>query len=209
MIESKCVVSQSKGVFHRNAIAAAVLMAITPVTGPSYAQPGSDGLRSPDQADKPASYRSTYISQALMERTQSQQELTIEGGNNRLVFIDTSVPDYQRIVNAIEPGAEIFFLDAGRNGVKQIAGFIKARRNVHAVHVIAHGDQASIHLGSVVLSAENLYSYRSEMETIKQALANGADMMLYSCNTGQGDRGQALVDELALMTGADVAASDD
>lgn len=52
-------------------------------------------------------------------------------------------------------------------------------------------------------------SYTSQLAEIGSYLGEGGDIRLYGCDIGAGAAGQTLVDELARLTGADIAASDD
>ncbi|GJL61425.1 MAG: hypothetical protein NPIRA04_00790 [Nitrospirales bacterium] len=51
--------------------------------------------------------------------------------------------------------------------------------------------------------------YADELSVIGQALGAEADFLIYGCNFGEGEAGQAAAARLAQLTGADVAASND
>jgi len=131
-------------------------------------------------------------------------------GGSQIVFIDKSVKDYKTLVNGLAAGAEVYFIDKNSDGVKEMANVLSHYSNVQEVHIIAHGEEARVQLGSISLDAYTLSnSYKSEMKIIKKAMAGDADMLVHSCNTGHGKAGREFVEELALVTGADIAASDD
>ncbi len=127
-----------------------------------------------------------------------------------LVFIDTAVADFDHLLNTIQVQSEIYLLNRQSDGVQQIAAALAKRHHVKTVVILAHGNTGEIHLGNTTLDSTGVEkTYRREMETIGRALANGADLLLYSCNTGRGASGRRFVEALASATGADVAASDD
>ena len=130
--------------------------------------------------------------------------------NRQIIFVDSAVADYQILLDGIGPDAEIHVLDERQDGVKRMAEVLGRYRNVPAIHLIAHGGEARVQLGSASLDTATLArEYPNEMRILRQALAEQGDLLLHSCNTGRGEAGREFVDALAEITGADVAASDD
>jgi VCBS repeat-containing protein len=132
-----------------------------------------------------------------------------------LVFIDTDVPDYQQILDdllaARDEGRrlEIILLDNGRDGVEQITEALQQHQGVDAIHLISHGDEATVDLGNVQLSQQNLAGYQAQLRAWGQFLADEADILIYGCNLAATAEGQTLIDRLARLTDSDIAASDD
>ena len=210
MIKSKYRVKNSKGDLYHKAIVAVVCMAISPLALSMASYFGNENNEAHSKHEITA--KVAELSKMLPSTSpvkQSNQILQLVNAESHIVFVDTSVPDYQRIVNAIDPSAELFLLNNKSSGVQQMAEVLKYRRNVQAVHVVAHGDEAFIQLGSSSLTFGKLNLYQPEMSVIRASLALEGDLLLYSCNTGHGERGQQFVEKLAMMTGADVAASND
>jgi uncharacterized protein DUF4347/Big-like domain-containing protein len=192
-------------IFQRTALASALALAI-----------GSASLCHASLSDdvytqEKAAFKYISSSATAILNTKSQDEsLQILSGGSQIVFIDSAVSDYQTLVNGLAPGAEVYLLDGKKDGVQQMAKILSLYSNVQAVHIIAHGKEASVQLGNVTFDAYTLSNnYQREMQTIKASLAEGADMLVHSCNTGYGEAGREFVEELALVTGADIAASDD
>jgi hypothetical protein len=79
---------------------------------------------------------------------------------------------------------------------------------VDALHVIGHGAEASVSLGAVTLSQDNLSTYAQTLLSIGNALEERGDILLYGCYVGSGD-GEAFMETIASITKADIAASDD
>jgi len=131
------------------------------------------------------------------------------GERKDVVFVDTRLPDYQQIVAAVSPGAEVILLDSQRDGVQQIADALAGRSGIDAIHILSHGDQGVLLLGSAPLHGGNLDAYAGQLAAIGSALSAEGDILLYGCAVGAGDKGLAFLNGLASLTGADVAASTD
>ncbi len=127
-----------------------------------------------------------------------------------IVFIDTSVEDFQTLMEGIDPNAEVILLDSTRDGIEQIAEILGERTDIDAVHIISHGDSGELRLGTGVLNLGSMQGeYTDELATINKALTDEADFLIYGCNFGEGEGGQEAASLLAELTGADIAASDD
>ncbi|MFN6997731.1 MAG: tandem-95 repeat protein, partial [Aquincola tertiaricarbonis] len=70
-----------------------------------------------------------------------------------------------------------------------------------------HGSAGALQLGAATLDAQALLQRAGELAGWSQALAPGADLLLYGCDFAATDAGRAMVQGLAALTGADVAAS--
>lgn len=127
---------------------------------------------------------------------------------HEIVFIGSAVRDAQVLINSIRPGMEVVKLDVGRDGVAQVAEVLAARRKLKAIHIISHGAPGKVLLGKAMLSAETLSEYGAEMKKISRSLVKGGDILLYGCNVARDSEGKAFVEEVATVTGANVAASD-
>ncbi|MCL1470541.1 FG-GAP-like repeat-containing protein [Argonema antarcticum] len=130
-------------------------------------------------------------------------------GYQNIAFIDPTVKDYQSLIAGIVPNTEIVLLDPTRDGVEQITQILADRTEVSSAHIITHGGEASLQLGTAQLSLENLDRYRASLEQWKNALTPDADILLYGCNVAAGEKGTAFVQSLSQITDADIAASDD
>ncbi|WP_178130441.1 Ig-like domain-containing protein [Reyranella sp. CPCC 100927] len=132
-----------------------------------------------------------------------------ESVGREIVFIDSNVGDIQPWLQDIRPGSEIVVLDSARSGLAQIAAFMAGRSNIDAIHIISHGAQGQLDLGSDVLTPETLADHQTELAAIGRALSADGDILLYGCNIAAGTDGAQTVDLLASLTSADVAASTD
>ncbi|MEX0744915.1 MAG: DUF4347 domain-containing protein, partial [Phycisphaeraceae bacterium] len=132
---------------------------------------------------------------------------------HEVAFIDARTPDYAAIVQdiAAQGGRQIdvVMLDAERDGLEQIAEALAGRENVAALHIIAHGGDGVMQLGSDQVTAETLERNSGQVEGWRKALTTEADILLYGCDVAATAQGRLLADALARLTGADVAASSD
>ncbi len=126
-----------------------------------------------------------------------------------VLFIDARVTNYQSIIDGLTEPAEVFILDSASDGLKQMANDLEGRTGIGAIHVISHGSQGALYMGSTVLDGGNLSFYGSELARIGHSLTPTGDILLYGCNVAQGDVGVQFITSLAQYTGADLAASDD
>ena len=132
-----------------------------------------------------------------------------------VVFLDLSVQRYQQILadiheqNTSGRSIEVVLLDAERDGVEQIGDFLRQHQNIDAIHVISHGSDGEIQLGTTTLNLDSLLKNATLIKAWGNSLNADADILLYGCDVAQSADGRALVDALSRLTGADVAASDD
>ena len=124
----------------------------------------------------------------------------------QVVFIDSAVALNDALLAAIAPGAVVVNLEASRDGVTQISEWLHAHGNVAGVHIISHGSEGTIHLGNAELSVETLGRYSDQLVGWRDALTLDADVLVYGCDVAANGN-DALLNSLALYTGADVAAS--
>ena len=128
-----------------------------------------------------------------------------------VVFVDSRVQDAATLLQGLKPGTEVVFLQAGQDGLAQMAAALGERGDVAAVQVIAHGSAGQLWLGSRFL--DNTTLQQPEVQALLASLGRGltadGDLLVYACNTAQGSEGAQFVSTLAALTGADVAASDD
>lgn len=134
-----------------------------------------------------------------------------DGGRKEVVFVDTKVAGFKNLEAGIRDGVAIVEIDGGADGLAQMALWAESHSGYDAIHVLSHGSEASLRLGSTTLTADGLLDapIRIELSVIGQALASEGDLLVYGCSVAGGDAGQAFISALAAATGADVAASDD
>lgn len=135
--------------------------------------------------------------------------LNSERNISSVVFIDGSLPDLQTILSGLDPSYTAIVLDPAQNGIQQMADALAGINGLDAVHIISHGSNGQINLGTGQLSQNTLAQYQNQLATIGNALSGTGDLLLYGCDVAQDNRGQAFISALSAATGADVAASTD
>jgi|CXWL01.1.fsa_nt_gi hypothetical protein len=127
-----------------------------------------------------------------------------------VAFVDPTVPNYQELLAGMDPNTEVIMLDAGKDGVQQIADSLAGRTGVDAIHLISHGSSGALHLGTGTLTTESMSGeYAGELAAIRAALSERADLLVYGCDFAEGQTGLDAVQRLADLTGADIQASTD
>lgn len=104
---------------------------------------------------------------------------------------------------------DIFILDANRDGIDQITEILAAEKDVSAVHIISHGADGFMQIGNSHVTSDELDQKAQQLDTWKQSLGDGGDILLYGCDTAEGEAGVSFVRKLADLTGLDVTASID
>lgn len=127
-----------------------------------------------------------------------------------IYFIWDNVKDWQQIATSLGDSAQIHVLDSNKDGVVQIADILKGESNVGAIHLISHGAEGSLSLGTAVLNADSMQGqYRDDLTAIGNALSREGDILIYGCDFAAGADGLQAAVILADITKADVAASTD
>ncbi|WP_160020173.1 Ig-like domain-containing protein [Pseudomonas sp. 8O] len=126
-----------------------------------------------------------------------------------IVFVDGQVQDYQQLLPGIKPGTEVVVLNPTGDGLKQISDYLAGRTGIDAIHIVSHGLPGQVTLGSLTLDKAGLDARAADLAQIGQSLDADGDILFYGCDVGSGAAGQAFVNQIAQLSGADVAASND
>ena len=87
-----------------------------------------------------------------------------------VAFVDPTVPDYQELLAGMDPNVEVIMLDAGKDGVQQIAESLAGRSGIDAIHLISHGNSGELQLGVGTLDTESMSGkYANELSKIGRA----------------------------------------
>ncbi len=132
-----------------------------------------------------------------------------ETAAREIIFVDSRVKDAETLLKGFQPNAQVVYLEAGDDGLAQMAATLGEQGDVGAVHVLAHGSEGQMWLGTTFLDESTLSGQSEALAAIGRGLTADGDLLLYACNLAQGEVGAQFVSNLAALTGADVAASDD
>ena len=131
------------------------------------------------------------------------------GATTTLLVIDPSVRDWQTLVEDLDEGTDYFVLDPDADGLTQIAQALEAHSPVSSLHIVSHGETGEVLLGSGALNTDTLSQYAEQLSAIGSGLTESGDILLYGCDIGEGEAGDAFLNALAAATSADIAASTD
>ncbi|THJ16479.1 MAG: DUF4347 domain-containing protein, partial [Nitrospira sp. CG24D] len=112
----------------------------------------------------------------------------ISTARQEILFLSTSVQDYQQLLDGISPNVEVIILDPARDGVEQMAEALAGRTGIDAIHLVGEGTEAQMHFGTSFLTQESISTrYAEQFQQIGQSLSQNADLLIYGCNFGRGE----------------------
>ena len=126
-----------------------------------------------------------------------------------LVVLNSSVADADSIVNDLGDNVEILRLEAGTDALDTINDYLDehADTKYSAIHLVSHGSEGYITLNGEKIDSTTINP--ADWKAIGEHLTDDADILVYGCDTAKSEEGKALVQTIANLTGADVAASID
>ena len=130
--------------------------------------------------------------------------------NSEIAFINSRLSGITNLIEAVPEGTRIVLIDGSKDGVTQMVDALNSERNITGVHILSHGNAGALQLGSSLIDVQSMSTvYRDAFTSIQDNLTQNADILIYGCDFGAGDKGARAIEMLADLTGADVAASDD
>ena len=126
-----------------------------------------------------------------------------------LVVLNSSVADADSIVNDLGDNVEVLRLTSGTDALDTINDYLDehADTKYSAIHLVSHGSEGYITLNGEKIDSTTINP--ADWKAIGEHLTDDADILVYGCDTAKSDEGKALVQTIANLTGADVAASID
>jgi filamentous hemagglutinin family protein len=125
------------------------------------------------------------------------------------VFIDSTVKDYQTLLNGANGGSSVTVINPDQYGIAQVTATLASVTGANSLHIVSEGDVGNFWLGKDFVSTENIAKYANDLQAWKTSLSPAANILLYACNLANGENGAALVQAVKNYTGQDVAASID
>ncbi len=126
-----------------------------------------------------------------------------------VVFVDSALTDYQSLLSSIPGDNQVVLIDSQKDGLSQVLDALAGQRDIDAIHILGHGASGMVQLGTTILTNADLGQYQSQLAELGSHLTTNGDLLLYGCNVAAGEQGVPFVNQLARLTGADVAASTD
>lgn len=127
-----------------------------------------------------------------------------------VVFVDSQLDGATALAQQLQaPGRAVYLLDSSAAGLDQISRLLAPHSNLSSIHIISHGDDGVLSLGSQQVTSTTLQAESGHLAAIGKTLSVTGDILLYGCDVAQTAVGQQFVRQLSTLTGADVAASND
>ncbi len=125
----------------------------------------------------------------------------------QIVFIDSTVEDYQTLINNLAQPSEVVILDSQQDGIVQITNYLSQYDSLEAIHIVSHGEAGKLFLGNTELNQTTLSKYTDFLTGWSNSLTKDADILLYGCNVAKDLAGTEFVSSLSDYTQADILAS--
>ncbi|MDC3086377.1 Ig-like domain-containing protein [Pelagibacteraceae bacterium] len=129
--------------------------------------------------------------------------------SRQIVFIDSTVEDIETLINSFDKNTEVHVIQSDQDGFVTMQNILSSQENIDAVHIIGHGSVGQIAFGTAVLNNDTLNTYENILQEIGTSLSENGDILFYGCNVAADQSGEILIKQIADITDADVAASDD
>jgi hypothetical protein len=126
-----------------------------------------------------------------------------------LFFIDAGVADPGAFWLAAPKGGTVVCIPAGVDSWRFMAQEAARFQGLSAIHIVSHGQPGAVVLNGQHYAAADLDTLTVPLQSLGRALTKNGDIFLYGCEVGAGVAGQTLLNTLAAVTGADIAASKD
>ena len=129
-----------------------------------------------------------------------------------LIVIDYRVQDADTLLESLlKDGRDVRLLrlDIDSDGLRQITEKLEQVGNVSAIHLLTHGKDGEILLGSTHLNSSTLAQHAPELLAWQHSLTTNGDLLIYGCDVAESVEGKDFLNALSALTGADIAASTD
>ena len=100
-------------------------------------------------------------------------------------------------------------LNPEEDGIAQITDALSRLTDVSAIHLVSHGEDGDIRLGTSGLSQKTIDCYAAELLMWQHSLSADVDLLIYGCDLAASDAGIQLTASLNTLLGTDLAACDD
>ncbi|WP_315809276.1 VCBS domain-containing protein [Pseudomonas sp. C9-3] len=144
---------------------------------------------------------------ATAVEARAQAAAPAQAAPRNLVVIDARLENRDQLAANLPVGTTALVVDAGQDAIADISNALAQLGKVDSIQIFSHGTTGQFTLGNQTFTSQSIDQLGERLSAWRGELNQGADIQLYGCDTGAGYAGQALVNELARWTGADVGAS--
>lgn len=166
---------------------------------------------------------------AIDQEVMGLEELTVVGESakefntasdrlqeRQLLVVDRNLDDLDTLLGDFDSGGprvDVVHLDDDSQGFQLITEALRVGSEMghhySSIQIVTHGGGGAFELGAEHVNRASIVDYRDDLQAWREYLTADADILLYGCNVAATADGEQLVDQMAAMTGADVAASRD
>jgi hypothetical protein len=125
-----------------------------------------------------------------------------------VVILDPSLPAIDILIAEMKPGSRIVYLKKTDNPIRSITKILKHCAPVNSLHVFLEGQPGILVYNDVSVTTDSLLNAEKYLTEWRQFFNDEGDVFLYGCEVGKGIKGLEFVKTFAMLTGLDVAASD-
>ncbi|MBB4864968.1 putative repeat protein (TIGR01451 family) [Pseudomonas nitritireducens] len=144
---------------------------------------------------------------ATAVEARAQAAAPAQAAPRNLVVIDARLENRDQLSANLPVGTTALVVDAGQDAISAISNALAQLGKVDSIQIFSHGATGQFTLGNQTFTSQSVDQLGERLSAWRSELNAGADIQLYGCDVGAGSAGQALVNELARWTGADVGAS--
>lgn len=133
--------------------------------------------------------------------------MTNTSSNLPWVIVDANIKGLENLVASFPSSFRVLRLDPSKEGLSQLVEAVANATDIPAIHILSHGSEGTLQLGSTILNTSNLRKFSSELSAIGSSLSIDGDIFLYGCNIAANENGFSFIKNLSEYSHADVAAS--
>ncbi len=132
-----------------------------------------------------------------------------------IVLVDTALSDYEQLAQSVDNDAVVILYNGETESAvdvldRVIEYAVDVEAPIDSLSIMSHGKTGEFKLGNEWINTANLNLHSESWQSLNAIMIDGGNIYLYGCNvTADSETGQALLDQLADLTNADVFASND
>lgn len=146
----------------------------------------------------------TSVQQADKKEMKNERTDVRTSDQVSILFVDTRVPDYNRIFTSVKPGMIVRSLRTTADGIEQMTSFMQhylSEYRIHAIHIVAQSLPGCLYLGNGELNLRTLDRYRQQIAAWQSDI-----IYLQGCDVAKGEVGHYFISKLEEFSNALVIA---
>lgn len=128
-----------------------------------------------------------------------------EPPSGNVFVVDSQIKNWQSLASQLAVNGKVVVINSGSSGLDQLNQALTGEKNISAIHIYSHGASNEFSLGSDKVTFSNIDKLQTQLQSLGDKLSADGDILLYGCSITHDDT--ALINELATLTHADIAAS--